>query len=173
MLNVYNEIEKLKKMPANDPHPSSLIPIKKSEFRQAKFTYHRDISQKAIAIENIIIMLNKLWMYKNVSSAFLNELLQFLQKNTDGYKYFQKTYFFVAHRKIYIIQAPENFRKQTINKTKKIWKNTYRYPQPTDRYKGKTRNQYCITQKIPLFRRNFTPVLETDNKITKVETSII
>lgn len=164
MLNIYEEIKKW----SHDIHPAILVPIKQSPYRKAKFAYQRDIPKKGIMTENIVSLLKQLWIYNNVSTALLNELMKFFTTAENGYKYFQGTYFFIAHGKIYIIQAPKNFRETYIKKTEKIWKETYRYPRANDRYKGKTRNQYCITQKIPLFRRNFVAVLEKDGKIIKV-----
>lgn len=181
MLNIYEELEKIK----NDSCPpltkggvGGIYKIKQSPFRKATFAYQRDIPKKWITTENIISLLKQLWIYNNVSSALLHELLKFFTTAENGYKYFQATYFFVAHGKIYIIQAPENFWKKTINvsldkgrgtrlRERDLW-TVARYPQPWDRYKWKTRNQYCITQKIPLFRRNFIPVLEKDWKISKI-----
>jgi tRNA(Ile)-lysidine synthase TilS/MesJ len=101
------------RIPISDQSPN-LQPISKSPSRKAKFAYQRDTPQKEISIENIISILNQLGICKNISSRFLNDLLIFLQTSHSGYKYFQKTYFFVAHSKIYIIQAPENFRMKYI-----------------------------------------------------------
>ena len=174
MLNIYEEIGKTKKKSPSEGDLGGLKSIKQSPYRKAKFAYQRDIPKKWITTENIISLLNQLWIYNNVSSAFLNTLLTFLQTSNSGYKYFQGTYFFVAHGKIYIIQAPTNFWKKIISQSHPNLPisikspNLLRYPQPWDRYKGKTRNQYCITQKIPLFRRNFVAVLETDGKINKI-----
>jgi len=168
MLNIYEEMQKW----SHDIHPAILIPIKQSPYRKAKFAYQRDIPLKGITTENIIQLLTQLWIYTNVSTALLNELLKFFTTADNGYKYFQGTYFFLAHGKIYIIQAPQNFREKRPSKDAihrvSGKKEIYRYPKANDRYKGKTWNQYCITQKIPLFRRNFVAVLETDGKISKV-----
>ncbi|GHW02728.1 hypothetical protein AGMMS50249_5140 [candidate division SR1 bacterium] len=40
-----------------------------------------------------------------------------------------------------------------------------RYPQSGDTFAGKTRNRWCINQKIPLIWRNFIPVIVQDGKI--------
>ncbi len=42
---------------------------------------------------------------------------------------------------------------------------TLRYPQPYDTFSGKTRNRRCLNQKIPLFWRNFIPVIVKEGKI--------
>jgi hypothetical protein len=51
---------------------------------------------------------------------------------------------------------------------KKLIPSSLRFAQASDHYHGKTRNQYCITAKIPIFRRNFIPVLEKNDKIVHV-----
>jgi hypothetical protein len=45
-----------------------------------------------------------------------------------------------------------------------LW-SVLRFPKVWDKFKGKTRNQYCSNQKIPVFWRNFIPVVEKDWKI--------
>lgn len=45
---------------------------------------------------------------------------------------------------------------------------TLRFAHAGDRYHGKTRNQYCITAKIPVFWRNAIPVIIQDEKIVHV-----
>lgn len=105
----------------------------------------------------------------NITTPFLNELTKFLQKNQSGYKYFNSTYFFKAHGNIYIIGAPKGFRQKTIDSQKKISTTAVqRFPRKGDKYKGKTRNEWCINQKIPLFRRNFIPIVVEKNQIIKV-----
>jgi hypothetical protein len=43
-----------------------------------------------------------------------------------------------------------------------------RFAKATDRYHNKSWNQYCITAKIPIFWRNFIPVLVKEGKIIDV-----
>ena len=124
----------------------------------------------------------------NINTPLLNERKKFLQNNESGYKYFNKTYVFKSHGNIYFIWAPKNFWEKTIEKSKTIatlgqvkrYNFTLpitkkeqigallRFAKTTDRYHNKTRNQYCITAKIPVFWRNFMPVLVKEGKIIHV-----
>lgn len=133
-------------------------------------------------------MLNSLGISNNIKTSWIQELTTFLQQKDSGYKYFNNTYFFKSHGQIYIIKGPKLFRKKIIDKAKPIRigekgtregicydgnkaerKDTVlRYPKIGDTYKNKTRNQYCINQKIPIFWRNFIPVLTKKNHIITV-----
>jgi hypothetical protein len=42
------------------------------------------------------------------------------------------------------------------------------FPKKGDLYRKKTRNEYCINQKIPIFRRNFIPIVVKWNQIIKI-----
>ena len=115
----------------------------------------------------------------NITTPLLNERTKFLQNNESGYKYFNKTYLFKSHKNIYFISAPKLFRQEKIEKFKTITTlgqakrynvalpitkkeqigASLRFAKTTDRYHNKSRNQYCITAKIPVFWRNFIPVL--------------
>jgi hypothetical protein len=123
-----------------------------------------------------------------MSGAQIRELTKFFTTAEQGFKYLQWTYFFVAHGKKYIISAPTDFWQKTVEKSKKIatlWQvKRYNFTLPivkkerigwsikfaksSDRYHNKTRNQYCITAKIPVFWRNFVPVVVKENKIVNV-----
>jgi hypothetical protein len=105
----------------------------------------------------------------NITTPLLKERTKFLQKNESWYKYFNGVYLFKSHGKIYFISAPKLFREKTIDSIKKIDTVTVqRFPQKGDRYKGKTRNEWCINQKIPIFQRNFIPIVVKKNQILKV-----
>jgi hypothetical protein len=105
----------------------------------------------------------------NVTTPLLKELTKFMTNSESGYKYFNKTYFFKSHGNIYIISAPKAFREKMIDSQKKIDTVTMkRFPRKGDRYKGKTRNEWCINQKIPIFRRNFIPIVIKGNQIIKI-----
>jgi hypothetical protein len=133
----------------------------------------------------LINIIKKLWIYKNINSNFIKELHHFIVNKDNRFKYFNQTYFWVSHGKVYIIWAPENFWTKTIDKKVsinklwniKLWKlninidkknligTTIRFPKSWDKFKNKTWNQYCSNQKIPVFWRNFIPIVEKDWKI--------
>ena len=163
-----------------------LITLTPSPYRWAKNYLRRDIQRSKINLSQVAWLLEKLGIYNDIGSSTLKELQNFFTKN-DGYKYIKGRYFFIAHTQIYLIQAPKQFRKKHVDKRKKITKiqninlegkqiplkpedkiaDVVRYPKPSDIAKNKTRNKYCIGQKIPIFWRNFVPVLAKDNKVFK------
>ncbi len=162
MKNIYTQLEK------KEEQPIELKSIKKSPHRKADFAYQRKIDPKAITNEAMMAAMKRLHITNNVTTPLLNELTNFLKKSESGYKYVNSTYLFKAHGDIYIISAPKTFREKTVDSEKKIDTTTVkRFPRKGDLYKGKKRNERCINQKIPVFRRNFIPVLAKNNQITK------
>lgn len=177
--NIYWQLDQEQK------NPNILKDMIKSPYRNCRFWYELNIFKKLINQEHLLDIIKKLWIYKNVNSNFIKELHNFILNKENWFKYFNQTYFWISHNKIYIIWASKNFwtktidKKLTINKLWKIslWKLNIgidkkdliwcilRFPQAWDRFKNKTWNQYCISQKIPIFWRNFIPVVEKDWKI--------
>lgn len=165
-----------------------LKPIPESPYRKSTFAYQRIIDSKDISKEKIMQVMKTLSSSNNITTPLLKERTLFLQKNESGYKYFNKTYIFKSHGKIYIISGPLFFWEKTIDTTKKIdtlgdisFKGqtytidkkeylgaTLRFPKKGDRYKNKTRNEYCINKKIPLFQRNFIPIIVKKNHIISI-----
>ncbi len=177
--NIYSQLDEQKF------DQSILKEIIKSPYRNCRFAYEINIFKKLITQDQLIDIIKKLWIYKNTNSNFIKELHHFIVNKNNRFKYFNQTYFWVSHNKIYIIWASQNFWTKSIDKKISIntlgnvtlWKlnvvinqdnfiwSTLRFPQPWDTFRNKTRNQYCINQKIPIFRRNFIPVVEKDWKI--------
>lgn len=161
--------------------------IIKSPYRNCKFWYKLNTFKSLLTNETLVQILQSLWIYQNINQKNINEVTSFLKNKDQWFKYFNWTYFFVSHSQIYIIQAPKNFRTKTIDKKititnlwkHKLWKieldiqenkdiwQTLRFPKKWDKFRNKTRNQYCVNQKIPIFRRSFIPVLEKNWKIIK------
>ncbi len=169
MKHIYTTLEKKQEKILNS-ELWTLYSIKKSPHRKATFAYQRKIDSDKITNENMMQIMKKLHSSNNVTTPLLKELTNFLNKNESGYKYVNNTYFFKSHGNIYIISAPKEFRKKTIDSEKKIDNlTTKRFPRKGDKYKGKTWNEWCINQKIPIFRRNFIPILVTkENKIIQI-----
>ena len=162
--------------------------IKKSPHRKAKFAYQRIIDPKDVTKEWVMQVMKKLESSNNITTPLLKERTAFLQNNESGYKYFNKTYLFKSHGNIYILSGPVFFRQKTIATSKKIhtlWnitreEQTYeiqkkeylwatlRFPKKGDKFKNKTRNEWCINQKIPIFRRNFIPIIVKKNQIIHI-----
>ncbi len=177
--NIYEQLDQ------QNSNENTLKDINKSAYRNCKFWYEIDIFKKLITQEQLINIIKKLWIYKNINSNFIKELHHFIVNKDNRFKYFNQTYFWVSHGKVYIIWAPENFWTKTIDKKVsinklwniKLWKlninidkknligTTIRFPKSWDKFKNKTWNQYCSNQKIPVFWRNFIPIVEKDWKI--------
>ena len=165
-----------------------LSPIKESNHRKTKFAYQRIIDPQEINKEWVMQVMKQLNISSNITTPLLKERSAFLQKNESGYKYFNKTYLFKSHGKIYFISGPLLFWEKTIassQKITKLWTTTregqnyeinkkeyiggsIRFPKKGDRYKNKTRNEWCINQKIPIFQRNFIPIIVKENQIIKI-----
>ncbi|HBB03590.1 TPA: hypothetical protein DCZ39_01630 [Patescibacteria group bacterium] len=132
--------------------------------------------------------LKTLGISNNITTPLLKEWTSFLQKNESGYKYFNKTYLFKSHGNIYLISGPLFFWQKTIDMShrldtlgditregqkyeinkKEYLGATLRFAKKDDIYRKKTRNEYCINQKIPIFQRNFIPLIVKKNQILKV-----
>ncbi len=170
MRNIYTAIEQ------QITHNTELwwlqnIPI--SPYRNATFAYQWNTTPWTIQTQHLVDILNHLHISKNITQRRIQELTNFLNTKTSGYKYFNGTYFFISHGKIYIIKAPKDFRKKTIDTEQKIDRLTKkRFPQPGDTYKRKSRNQRCINHKIPVFRRNFIPIIAKKHNIQWYDDSI-
>lgn len=183
MKNIYEQLE------TNTGQKENILnPIFQSPHRKTKFAYQRIISPKKVTSEWIVQVMKTLDKSNNITTPLLKERTTFLQKNESGYKYFNKTYVFKSHGKIYFIAGPTFFRQKTIDTSYKItklekidreWKiyeidkqeyinTTLRFPKKWDMYKKKTRNEYCINQKIPIFERNFIPIIVKWDQIIKV-----
>lgn len=183
MKNIYQQVER-----SETQNNDILKPIHQSPYRNATFAYQWMREPKEISNESLMHVMKTLDISNNITAPLLKERTWFLQKNESGYKYFNKTYLFKSHGNIYFISAPQFFRKKTIeSKTEihKLWeisregwetnitKKEYlgreiRFPKKGDLYKKKTRNEYCINQKIPIFRRNFLPVIADKHQIVSV-----
>lgn len=159
---------------------------------QAKCAYEI-IPHHKISTDMTAQVLHSLGLGTNIQSSHINDLTKFFSTAEQWYKYFKWVYFFLAHQHIYAIQAPLNFRAKAVEKAKKIDTlgqvkrynftlpithkerigSSLRFAKASDRYHHKTRNQYCITAKIPVFRRNFVPVLVKGGKIVNMRKEMI
>ncbi len=187
MKNIYDALEKSNEKMLNS-ELWILNFIKQSPHRNAKFAYEREIAPQDVTNEWVMQVMKKLDSSNNITTPLLKERTKFLQENDSGYKYFNTTYLFKSHGKIYLISGPKLFREKTIATQKKIStlgniaregknyeieKKEYlwavlRFPKKWDIFKKKTRNEWCINQKIPVFQRNFIPIVVKKNQILKI-----
>lgn len=183
MLHIYSELEK-----TTQKKTFHLTPFTACSLWKARFAYQVSATSQSRSDETTVQVLRELKITHDMSGAQIRELTKFFTTAEQGFKYLQWTYFFVAHSKKYIISAPTDFWQKTVEKSKKIltlwqvkrynftlpivkkerigW--SIRFAKASDRYHNKTRNQYCITAKIPVFWRNFVPVVVKGEKIMNV-----
>lgn len=177
MKQIYTDIEKIEVI----EDIGTFKPIKKSPYRNADFAFLRDIPFAFINEKILLAVLKKFNIYSDVSKSTLADFLQFFQSAKQWYKYINWVYFFIASGKIYIIKAKQNFWEKYIEKQiiiDKLWickigKEQVsisdsdfvwcelRYPKMWDKVWSKSWWEYCINKKIPLFWRNFIPVIQT------------
>lgn len=161
----------------------NFVEIKKSPYRNADFAYLREIPFWFIDEKVLLIVLKKFNVYSDVSKSTLSDFLNFFHLAKQWYKYINWVYFFISNGKIYVIKAKQNFWEKNIEKSEiittlwecNIWKETVtikdsefvwcnlRYPRQWDKVWNKSRSEYCINKKIPMFWRNFIPVIELKN----------
>lgn len=183
MKNIYEQLGN------SFPQKNNILkPIHQSHHRNTKFAYQRMIDPQEVTKEWVMQVMKTINSSNNITTPLLKERTVFLQKNESGYKYFNKTYVFKSHGNIYIVSGPLFFWQKTIDKSHiidtlgditregqkyELNKKEYlgailRFPKKGDRYKKKTRNEWCINQKIPIFQRNFIPILVKKNQIIKI-----
>lgn len=176
MKQVYTDIENIER----SENIWIFTPIKKSYYWNADFAYLREIPFGFINEKVLLIVLKKFNIYSDVSKSTLSDFLQFFKESKQWFKYINGVYFFISNGKIYIIKAKTNFWEKYIEKeividklwTYDIWKETVnvsdpnhiwcllRYPKVWDKVWSKSWWEYCINKKIPVFWRNFIPVVE-------------
>lgn len=113
--------------------------------------------------------------------------IQSFLKTWSGHMYVWWWYLFIIWPELHCINWSKDFWKKKHTQKKKItvhWKqeynwyifdapkeriwNTIRYPIEWDVYKKKRLLKYMLNKKVPVFMRNTTPVLVSDNKIIAV-----
>jgi hypothetical protein len=175
MKQIYTELDAIE----SDNNIWEFIKIKQSKYRNSDFAYMRDIPLWFIS-ENILL---KVFKKFNISSGIKTETLidclDFFHTAKQGYKYINWVYLFLSHEKIYIIKAKQNFWEKYIEKIviidklwsieigkevviiddeKLVWLEL-RYPKQWDKLWSKSWSKYCINNKIPIFWRNFIPIV--------------
>jgi len=181
MKKIYRELDK------NNIDVWNLIEINKSDYWNCDFAFCWDVPLFFVSEDSLLQILKKFGMSSEVTSSTLKEFANFFKAWEQGYKYINWVYFFLSHGKIYIIKAKENFWQKYIEKSKiidklwemNVWKTavnindesliwlTIRYPKKWDKFGSKSWGKYCINKKIPIFWRNFIPVVVEWKNIVK------
>lgn len=155
------------------------IKMLQSPYRNSDFAYMRDIPLWFITKSILLKVFKKFNVSSGIQTETLADYLDFFHSAKQWYKYINGVYFFMSHKRIYIIRAKQNFWKKYIEKSLiidklwniKIWKasviiddnklvwSELRYPKKWDKMWSKSWSKYCINQQIPVFWRNFMPVI--------------
>ena len=163
------------------------IKIRQSPYRNSDFAFVRDIPSWFISEDVLLKVFKKFNISAGVKSETLLDFIDFFHSAKQGYKYINWVYFFLSHEKIYIIKAKQNFWEKHIEKNIiidklweiKLWKENIviddekliwlesRYPKQWDKQWSKSWSKYCINNKIPMFWRNFIPVVVEWENIIK------
>ncbi len=182
MRQIYFELEE-----KENSDIGSLLKIKVSEYRNSEFAFLWDIPLWFVSQDVLLKVLKKFNISGEVNKETLKDFVRFFNTAEQGYKYVNWVYFFLSHGKIYIIKAKQNFWEKYIEKTEiidKLWKVNIgkevvniededlvwleiRYPKEGDKFGSKSWSKYCINQKIPMFWRNFIPVVVEWKNIVK------
>lgn len=180
MQNIYNSLEFDSK--STD---LKLLEIKKSLYRNCDFAFLRDFPVSFVNQELFMDLLKKFDLYWNITKKTILEFVDFFRSSKQWFKYLNWVYFFVSHAKIYLIKAKQNFWKKNIEKSMiidklwlfELWKEKVelkdknyiwcklRYPKKWDKIWSKSWTKFCLNKKIPVFWRNFIPVLIKDGVI--------
>lgn len=189
--NIYTTQEHLDE---KNTTPIHLKKINIPSEREATFAYKIFLDPQQMTITTSSKLFEQLQISQNITTNTLQEFTNFFQKNQSGHKYINQTTFFLAHWDFFVIQAEQNFRKIENRKIKKnidnpilidrlgeykLWKqcitindnsllnHTLWYAKEWLKFKSKTRNKFCINQKIPIFYRNTIPIIYKENTIKK------
>lgn len=133
-------------------------------------------------------LLKQLDSNQQASYSFLQIFYKFLTKWTKGRLFFDNHYFFVAHKKLYVVKHTKKFWEEEVKKERKVTKlgeyktgdfirnitdekligGIIRFPRQGDQRKGKRVKKRLLNKKIPLFWRNYIPVIEQKGKIVAI-----
>lgn len=179
--HLYNELDKEESKPFTEFYNLSSSVYRKWCKKFVKFT-------KPNSLIELISLLQFFNSSQFTSTAFLQNFYNFLTGGKQGHLKVDQTYFFVAHNQLYAITAKEEFWKSEVTKKWKI-KETWtfdlgdfsreikdksfvggeiRFPQEGDKWKSKRLKKRLINQKVPVFWRNFIPVIVKDGKVVDV-----
>lgn len=154
MLSLYTKYEK-----ALEPK-NLLAAISQSSSRWVVGAYKLAIDRVLLTPQDLVNIRKNLQVSGGITAPTVQEFHRFATKSTKWWKTLHNLTIMIAHDQLYFFIGPHRFREKTIEADSKITmlKSGWRYPQIGDVFKGKTRNQFCITQKIPLFWRAHIPV---------------
>lgn len=178
--NIYTSLEQQRSSATTIHLKKIFIPPQ----RKADYAYKIFLDPSQITLQECSTLFEQLHTKNNITQETIKAFVSFFNTSKNGYKYLNKTYFFLVNHELFVIKAPKDFWKlqyikKNIDKSQLITKlgeyhingqkvniqdqkylNYYLgHHQRGMRFKGKTRNKYCINNKIPLFYRNSIPLI--------------
>ena len=135
-----------------------------SFLKEVKFNKNLD----DLNIDDVVEVLNKLWVYKDITRSNLEELLRFFKYSQSGWKQFKWVYFIKTVWRIFVADKlpNEGFTWKILQQ--KDWY-IIRYPKRGDKIGWKPLTKYLNKLKVPSFLRGWVKVKETDNGVEIVE----
>lgn len=167
---------------------STPTPITISIYWKVDFAFVRNVfDRRNIDIALLVTLFKQLGRYCDSNESWLLELCLFLRTHTDGWKLYAHTIFVLWHGRVYVFGAEGCFWDNEIATVCDIatfggdtfgdllltppfdcplW--CLRFGKTGDHYRGKRLAKYLLNLKVPVFWRNYIPVLECDGDIVKV-----
>lgn len=164
---------------------STLVPITISVYWEVDFAFVRNVfDRKNIDISLLVTLFKQLGRYCDSNELWLLDLCLFLRTHNCGWKLYAHTVFVLWHGRIYIFGADGCFWDKEIATVRDIatfgdgrfgdllltlphdysfW--LLRFAKAGDHYRGKRLAKYLLNQKVPVFWRNYIPVLERNGDI--------
>ena len=152
-----------------------LTKITQSPRRGVVGAYKLSISRHLLTPQDMVNIRKSLNVSGGITAPTVQEFHHFATKSAKWWKTLHDLTMIIAHDQLYFFVWPHRFREKTIEPQSKITtlKTGWRYPQIWDIYKWKTRNQFCITQKIPLFWRAHVPVRADWSQILERDRTVL
>jgi len=156
-------------------HKNLLIPIPQSPSRWVVGAYRLAVPRASLTPQDLVNIRKILQVSGGITAPTVTEFHRFATKSAKWWKTLHDLTMMIAHDELYFFIGPHRFREKTIEADHKITtlKTGWRYPESGDVFKGKTRNQFCITQKIPLFWRSFVPVRAQKSQILERDRTVL
>ncbi len=124
-----------------------------------------------LTVDDIVEVLNKLWVYRDITESNLKELLKFFQKSESWWKQFKWLYFIKTVWRIFVTdKLPKKGFTGDVLKNES-WL-IVRYPKEGDKFKWKSLTKYLNILRVPSFLRGWVKVFEKDWKIVKIDPGV-
>ena len=152
-----------------------IVPVAQSPRRWVVGAYKLSVPRASLTPQDLVNIRKSLQVSGGITAPTVTEFHRFATKSAKWWKTLHDLTMMIAHDELCFFIGPHRFREKTIEADSKITtlKTGWRYPEIGDVFKWKTRNQFCITQKIPLFWRAHVPVRAEWSQILERDRNIL